>query len=78
MSLVNVLQVGDRVQFRQFFGAPDRNGSRSFHDLWGKVKIINRGSSVVVDAGGRHGRPVVITADTAILKATREGRSLIR
>jgi len=77
MSLVNVLRVGDRVKFRSFHGVRNSNGSRDFSDRWGAVKIVNRGTSVVVDAGGRHGTPLVLTAETAILKATREGRSLI-
>lgn len=78
MSLVNALRVGDRVKFRRFHGLPSvLTGARDFTDQWGKVMIVNRGQSVVVDAGGKYGRPVVLTHDTAILKATRDGKSLI-
>jgi len=78
MSLINLLRVGDRVKFRRQAGLPDRRGCLSFTEHWGRVMIVNRGASVVLDAGGKHGRPVVLTHDAAVLEAKRDGKSLIR
>lgn len=52
------IKVGQRVRYRAYAGM-GRNGPE-YREATGKVVIRNR-DSLVLNAGGRHGHPVVVT-----------------
>lgn len=73
MSALAAIRPGDRVKFRRFHGLPNQQGIRDSSEAWGTVKLRNRDGSIVLDAGGRHGRPHVIHSDEHVL-AVRPAR----
>ncbi len=70
MSALAVIRPGDRVKYRLFYGIPNRDGVRDCKEAWGRVMIKNRDGSVVLDGGGRYGRPVVINQDEQVIKVS--------